>query len=115
VSAIRTVTIALSPLFRDLIVQLLAPRRRLELIAELDGIEGAEARLKAIAPELVLLGLGQDQDEQAAREIARLAPQAQLIAFSYSARDAVVFRGEERRAVLNDLSAQALIEVIDGG
>jgi hypothetical protein len=115
VSAIRTVTIALSPLFGDLIVQLMAPRRRLELVASLDGTEGVSAQLKAIAPELVLMSLGRDQDERVARAIAQLAPEAQLIAFFCGARSAIVFRSAERRAVLIDLSAQALIEAIEGG
>jgi DNA-binding NarL/FixJ family response regulator len=112
VPAIRTATIALAPMFRDLITELIASRRRLDVIAEFDDSNGIEARLRAAAPQLILLGLRRGQDDRAAQALAMLVPEAQLIAFSDDRRHAFVYRGRERRIALIDFSAQMLIDAI---
>jgi DNA-binding NarL/FixJ family response regulator len=102
-------------MFRDLIVESIASRRPLDVIAEFDDSSGIEAQLRAAAPELVLLELRPDQDDGAALALAQIVPHAMLIAFSDGARNAFVFRGRTRRATLIDFSAQALIQTIDDG
>jgi hypothetical protein len=97
-------------MFRDLVTELVAPRRLLDVIAEFDDSNGIEARLRAAAPQLILLGLRRGQDDGAALALARLAPQ--LIAFSDDRRNAFVYRGRERRIALIDFSAQMLIDAI---
>jgi DNA-binding NarL/FixJ family response regulator len=99
-------------MFRDLITELVASRRPLDVIAEFDDSNGIEARLRAAAPQLILLGLRREQDDGAALALAGLAPQALLIAFSDDRRNAFVYRGRERRIALIDFSAQMLIDAI---
>lgn len=108
--AIRTATVALAPMFRDLIIEFIASRRPLHVIAAFDDSGGIEAQLRAAAPDLILLGLRRGQDDGAALALAALAPQ--LIAFSHDRRDAFVYRGQQRRRDLIDFSAQMLIDAI---
>jgi DNA-binding NarL/FixJ family response regulator len=110
VPAIRTATVALAPMFRDLVIELIASRRPLDVIAEFDDSDGIAAQLRAAAPDLILFGLRRGQDDGAALALAALAPQ--LIAFSEDRRNALVYRAQQRRFALMDFSAQMLIDAI---
>ena len=110
--AIRTATVALAPIFRDLVIELIASHRVIEVIAEFDHTDGIQAQLREAAPQLILLGLRRARDSGAALALARLVPQARLIAFSNDRRDAFVYRGQGQRIALIDFSTQMLIDAI---
>ena len=74
-TSIRTVAITMSPLFRDLVTELIAAHCNVDLVAELDSREAIEQRLQAVAPELVLIGLGAGEGDEIGPNARRLAAQ----------------------------------------
>ena len=87
-AAIRTVMITMPPIFRDLITQLMAGHRDLNVVAELDNREGLEERLRSFAPDLILVGLGRNEGDEIGLSLVRLLPAAKVIAFSSDGRHA---------------------------
>jgi DNA-binding NarL/FixJ family response regulator len=112
VTAIRTVTVTMPPLFRDLIAQLMAGHRSLNVVAELGDREVAEDRLRSLAPELVFVGLERNEGDEIGLLLARRLPDAKVIAFTSDGRDAFVHRVQPQRTILRDFSPQMLIDVI---
>jgi DNA-binding NarL/FixJ family response regulator len=112
VAAIRTVMITMPPIFRDLITELISGHRNLNVVADLDNRDGLEQRLPALAPDLVLIGLGRNEGDEIAFSLVRLLPNAKVIAFSSDGRHAFVHRMQPQRTVLLDVSPQMLIDAI---
>lgn len=113
-AAIRTVTVTMSPLFRDLVTELLADHRDLDLVGELGTRGRLEDWLQAIAPELVLIGLGRDEGDDIGPRLVRLLPNSKVIAFSSDGRHAFVHGMKPQRIALFDVSPQMLIDAIVG-
>ncbi|MGH7841768.1 MAG: hypothetical protein ACREQT_09660 [Candidatus Binataceae bacterium] len=113
-TAIRTVIITMSPIFRDLIAELMAGRRILNVIGEFSTRDALEERLRVLAPDLILIGLGRNEGDEIGLSLARLLPNAKVIAFASDRRDAFVYRMQSQRTALRDVSAQALIDTIMG-
>jgi DNA-binding NarL/FixJ family response regulator len=114
VTAIRTVTVTMAPIFRDLIVGLMAGYGNLDVIENLDTRDGLEEQLRALAPGLVLIGLGENEADEIALPLARLLPNSKVIAFSRDGRHAFVHRMYPRRSALLDVSPKMLIDAILG-
>jgi hypothetical protein len=114
VAAIRTVSVTMLPIFRDLVAELMAGHRNLNVVEVLDTRDGLEDRLRAIQPDLVLIGLGRNERDDIGLPLVRLLPNAKVIAFSRDGRHAFVHRMHPQRTALLDLSAQVLIDVIVG-
>jgi DNA-binding NarL/FixJ family response regulator len=112
VAAIRTVTLTMSPLLRDLIMGLMAGRRDLDVVEELDTRAGLEERLRALAPDLILIGLDKNEAEEIGVTLVRLLPNAKVIALSNDGRHAFVYRMHPQRTELLDVSAQMLVDTI---
>ncbi len=111
-AAIRTVMITMTPIFRDLITELVTRRRRLKVVAELDGRQGLEERLRPLAPDLILIGLTRNEGDEIGLSLVRLFPNAKVIAFSGDGRHAFVHQMQPQRSVLLDVSPQMLIDAI---
>ena len=113
-TAIRTVTVTMAPMFRDLIVGLMAGYGNLDVVENLDTRDRLEEQLRALAPDLVLIGLGEDEADEIALPLARLLPDAKVIAFSRDRRHAFVHRMHPQRTALLDVSPKMLIDSILG-
>jgi DNA-binding NarL/FixJ family response regulator len=111
-AAIRTVMITMSPLFCDLVRELIARRADLDVVGELDTRDGLEEQLRAVAPDLIFIGLRRDEGDEIGLSIVRLLPNAKVIAFSSDMRNAFVHRMQPQRIALSDVSPQVLIETI---
>jgi DNA-binding NarL/FixJ family response regulator len=114
VNSIRTVTITMAPLFRDLVTVLLAGHCSIDLVAEIDNRIAIEQRLQALAPELVLIGLGAGEGDEIGSTLAGSVPGARLIAFSSDNRHAFVHQLHRPRSVLLDFSSQQLVDAALG-
>jgi DNA-binding NarL/FixJ family response regulator len=112
VASIRTVVITMAPIFRDLIAELVTRHTRLNVVAELDGRQGLEERLRPLAPDLILIGLARNEGDEIGLSLVRLLPNTKVIAFSSDGRHAFVHQMQPQRTVLLDVSPQALIEAI---
>lgn len=112
--AIRTVIITMPPIFRDLITELMAGLRPLNLVAELDSRHGVEEWLPPLAPDLILIGLDRNESDEIGLSLVRLLPNAKVIAFSSDGRHAFVHQMQPQRMPLLDVSPQTLIDAILG-
>ena len=113
-TSIRTVTITMSPLFRDLVTGLIAAHCNIDLVAGIDDRTAIEQRLHALAAELVLIGLGEGEGDEVGPVLAGSMPNARVIAFTSDIRHAFVHQLHRPRRVLLDISSQQLIDAALG-
>jgi DNA-binding NarL/FixJ family response regulator len=104
----------MAPLFRDLVTALLGAHCNVDLVAEIDNRLAIEQRLQALAPELVLIGLGGGEGDEIGAALAGSVPCARLIAFSRDKRHAFVHQLHRPRRVLLDISSRELIDAALG-
>jgi DNA-binding NarL/FixJ family response regulator len=112
VAATRMVMITMSPIFRDLITELMVDQGKFEVVGELDSRQGLENWLRRFAPDLILIGLARNEGDEIALSLVRLLPNAKVIAFSSDGRRAFVHEMQPQRTVLLDVSPQMLIDTI---
>lgn len=112
-AAIRTLIVTMSSMLRDIVVTLLAGHTTLDVVATLDSRDRLEERLRAIAPDVILIGLGRNEGDEIGRTLATLVPTAKVIACSSDGRRAFVHMNTRCTALL-DVSAKMLIEAILG-
>ncbi len=106
-AAIRTLIVTVPPLLRDLVVAVLPPQS-LDVIAVLDTRAALAARLAALAPDLVLLGLRGTETDAVARPLLALRPRARVLVLAADARAAWLHQAAGPPAALPGLSAAAL-------
>jgi DNA-binding NarL/FixJ family response regulator len=111
---IRTVVIAMPPIFRDLITELIGGRGTIDVVGEFDARGGLEEQLRQLAPDLILIKLRGNEGDEIGAELARTLPGAKVVAFSSDARDAVVYRMPTQRTALLNVSPRILIDAISG-
>jgi chemotaxis response regulator CheB len=70
VPAIRTVTVTMSPIFRDLIAGLMTGYRNLDVVEKFDTRDRLEEQLAAVAPDLILIGLGKNEPDEIGAPLA---------------------------------------------
>jgi DNA-binding NarL/FixJ family response regulator len=112
VAAIRTVTVTMSPIFRDLVTGLMAGHVNLDVVGNFDRRDGLEEQLRALAPNLILIGLGRNEGDEIGGSLVRLLPDAKVITFSSNGRDASVHRMQLQRVALPEVSSRVLIDTI---
>ena len=84
------------------------------MIGELDIRDALDEKLRALAPDIILIGLGRNEGDEIALSLVRRLPNAKAIAFSSDGRHAFVHRMQPQRTVLLDVSPQGLIDSILG-
>jgi DNA-binding NarL/FixJ family response regulator len=109
---LRTVTVTITPLLGDIISQVVAVRAPIEIVARLDRRDRLELRLQILVPNLVLIGLRQDEGGAVALSLCNALPRAKVIALSHDAHHAYLPVAHRHRTTLIDLSPKALIEAI---
>jgi DNA-binding NarL/FixJ family response regulator len=112
VPPIRTVMITMSPILRDLITELIARHRPLNVVAELDSRQGFEEPLRSLTPALVLIGLARNEGDEIGLSLVRLLPKTKVIAFSRDGHNAFVYQMLPQRTLLVDVSPQMLVDTI---
>ena len=103
---IRTVLTTMSPLFSDILVQQIGGHVDLDIVAKIDTRDRLEERLRAIGPDLVLIGLYHGEADEIAHSLLAAAPVAKVIAFSTDGRHAYV---HERGGHCTALIAQSAL------
>jgi DNA-binding NarL/FixJ family response regulator len=114
VAAIRAVMITMSPLFRELVAELIAGHADLDVVGELDTRNELGEQLRSLAPDLIFIGLRREEGDEIGLSLARLLPNAKVIAFSSDGRHAFVHHMQPQPTVLIDVSPQMLIDAILG-
>jgi hypothetical protein len=112
VEPLRTATVTISPLFRDVLTQSLSRCVKLEIIEHIDTRAGLERRLPTLSLDLVLIGLGQNDGDAIASSIAGLLPRSVVLAFSSDLRRTLACCAQRPPLSLDDATLEALADVI---
>ena len=107
---LRTLIVTISPLLRSLVVGALQPHFGIDIVDITETRDGLTARLAALAPDLVLLGLGPDEDDAAAIALLHAMPTARVLALAPDGARAWLHEMRPYRTILADLSVPALIQ-----
>jgi DNA-binding NarL/FixJ family response regulator len=110
----RVVMITLSTLLGEIIEQVVSRRLELEVVARLDRQTALCARLRLVAPDLVLIGLRPNETDAVASSILACIPAAKVIVFTSDGRHAYLHDMRARRAALLNVTPERLIEAIVG-
>jgi hypothetical protein len=114
VARTRTVMVTVPAVLRDLIKQLASGRVELDLVAELNFRPSLVRRLKAIRPDLVIIGLRRGETDAVVIDLLRLLPTTKFIAhFDNGPILGLEFR--LHRAEIGDAPTTALIDFIAAG
>ena len=111
-AVIRTVVITLPMLISDIVTQLLIDDVKLDIVGRFDSRELIEAELRAISPELVLVGLGPDEPGLTGLSFLAVVPAAKVIVFSSDGHSAYVSQSGASWTRLPDVGADAITSVI---
>lgn len=111
---IRTVTVAVTPLLCAIISQVVAESVLIDIVARLDRSDQLALRLQTLAPDLVIIGLCQDEGDGIVLSLRNALPRAKVIALSHDTRQAYLPGPDRHRSVLIELSPEALSEAIRG-
>lgn len=110
-SGIRTVIVTTPAMLRDLIQQLADKRVELDIVAEFAARHALARRLAKIRPDLVVIGLRDDEDETLIRKLLTLIPTAKFIAFSARGRGAHGFELRLYQTDFNNVPLEGLIDL----
>ena len=113
VAAIRTVMITMSPLFRELVRELIAGHADLDVVGALDTRDELREQLRPLAPDVIFIGLGPNEGDEIGSSLVRFLPNTKVIAFSSDMRHAFV-HSMQRHTVLPDVSPRLLIDAVLG-
>ena len=114
VAVIRTVVITLTMMISDIVKQLLIDDVTLDIVGRFDSRELIEDKLRAISPELVLVGLSPDEPGMMGPYFLTVVPDAKVIAFSSDGHSAYVSQSDASWTHLPDVSPDAITSVIRG-
>ena len=109
---IRTAIVTVPAIISDVVATLLSARTTLKVVARFDDRAEIAARLSAVSPDLVLIGLRNGETDEIARTLLTDIPAAKVVAFSRDGRNAYVYEVRVHRKVLADVSPRVLINAI---
>jgi hypothetical protein len=104
--------VTIPPLFGDIIRQVLAGHVAIEIVAEIGCRNRLRERLRALQPELVLIGLRRGEADTIGLSVLATLPRAKVIAFSSDARNAFVHEVRPHRTELQDCSMGSLLRLL---
>ena len=104
--------VTLSPFLCELVTSVLAPEISVEVVEALATRERLAARIREIAPDIVLLGLGEGEAEAADPLLLRASSLARILALAHDGHSAWLYESPHRRVTLSDLSVASLKEAL---
>jgi DNA-binding NarL/FixJ family response regulator len=112
VAVIRTVAITLPMMISDIVKALLTDDVELDIVARFDSRELVEDQLRAVSPDLILVGLSPGEPGMTGLSFLTVVPDAKVIGFSSDGRSAYVSQRDASWTHLPDFSADAITKVI---
>jgi AmiR/NasT family two-component response regulator len=113
VAGIRTVMVTTPVFLADMINRLAIGRIELDLVGRLSGRRGLAKRLQQLAPDLVIIGLRDDETDTFIRSLLLALPNSKMIAILADGRSMAGYELRVRRVALSDLSPAALVDFIE--
>jgi chemotaxis response regulator CheB len=112
VSVPRAVIVTMSPMMADIFREILSGEVKIEIVAEVRHRRLLEPRLRAIQPDLVLIGLRLHESDSIALALLMTLPNAKIIAFSSDARLAYLHQMRPHRTKLLNVSKDTLLALL---
>jgi DNA-binding NarL/FixJ family response regulator len=109
---LRCVFVTLSPLFSVIIADTLSRRVEVRLLAEFAERDGLAGHLTALAPDLVVIGLGPAESDEIGASLLAEVPQARVLLISDDGEFAYLHEMRPYRSVLFDFSPDSLLTAI---
>jgi DNA-binding NarL/FixJ family response regulator len=110
--AIRTFVVTVSPLLSELVIEMLRPHLGLDIVAVVSTRDGLTEKLRAAAPQLVVLGLMRAETNHCVKVVLRAMPSLQVLVLAQDGQRAWLYEMRPRRMAVTDLSAPALIRLL---
>ncbi len=108
-AGLRTLMVTVSPLLGEMTLAVLLPYLPLEIIGILETRQDIATMLAQAAPDLLLLGLLENEPETVAESLLAMFPSMKVLAFAADARRAWLFETAQPPLSLPDLSVPALV------
>jgi DNA-binding NarL/FixJ family response regulator len=112
VAVLRTLVVTLSPFLCELVTSVLAPEISVDVVGVLPTRERLVEGMREIAPDIVLLGLGEGEAETADPLLRRTSSVARILALARNGKSAWLYESPHRRVTLSDLSVASLKEAL---
>lgn len=109
---VRTVLVTISPLLAALVIDVLRPYLALDVIDDLPMRDCLLEQLRALAPDLVLLGLSGLEGDELVLPLLAALPTALFLAIAPNGQHAWLHQMRPRRTELPDFSVAALVEAL---
>ncbi len=108
----RTLVVTVSPLLGEMILAVLLPHLPLEIVGILAMRQDMAAMLAQAAPDLLLLGLLENEPETIADSLLAMCPSMKILALAANGREAWLFEAGQTPLALPDLSVPALVSAL---
>jgi hypothetical protein len=109
---VRTLAVTISPLLANLLTDVLKPRLPLDLIGIVQHRAALPDAMRALTPDLVVLGLVGGETDAVARPFLAVLPSAVILVLSANGQSAWLHQQRRRRIVLPGLSVAALADAL---
>jgi len=109
----RAVFVTVPPLLSDILSEVVCRQGRLSLIAQFGDQTALRDRLPALAPDLVVIGVGAGEVDDVGRTVLGLVPSAKVLVISDDGRHAFLHEMRPHRKVLLDFSPASLMAALD--
>ena len=112
VAIVSTVVVTVSPLLADLLLEPLRPHLELRIDAVLGHRDRLEEHLRALAPDLVVLGLRQNETDEIAGALLPILPTAEFLVVAANGQHAWLYGIDPHYTALNELTVSALVAAL---
>ena len=112
VAIVRTVVVTVPPLLADLVLDVLRPHLELRVDAVLGDRDRLADHLRALTPDLVVLGLRQNENDDLAAALLSTLPTAEFLVVAANGQHAWLYGMRPHRTALNDLTVSALVAAL---
>jgi DNA-binding NarL/FixJ family response regulator len=114
VAKVRGVFVTVAPLLAAIVTEALSRGLELELLADLEQRAGLQERLRALQPELVVIGLSVGESDQLGVELLAQLPASRFLLIDAAGDYAYLHEMLPVRRVLHDFSPDNLLAAIRG-
>jgi chemotaxis response regulator CheB len=109
---VRTLVVTVAPLLADLIRDVLQPNLTLDIVNILPTRESLPQHLRALAPDLLLLGLTESETDTIALPLLTTLPSVAILVVAPRGQHAWLYEMQPHRSVLADFSVAALAHAL---
>lgn len=112
VAIVSTVVVTVSPLLADLVLDVLRPHLELRVDAVIGRRDRLADHLCALAPDLVVLGLRENETDELAGALLPILPTAEFLVVAANGRHAWLYGMRPHRAALDELTVSSLVSAL---